>query len=473
MALTESLTFVSATSGSSSISIVVSGTITFNASYVVDQQAVDSGSIINSVNAVASSPAGTNDVSDLSDDGNDSDGNTESDPTVIFISSPPDIVVIKTALVSDTNSNGITDVGDIINYTITISNTGGVTIDDIQITDTLLDGNDNQINSSLSTIFQSATAGSSATKILVGGAINYTASYTVSQNVFDSGSIKNSATVVGSSPGDNNDVSDISDDPNTAALNDPTTISFTSSPSINLLKSATIIDNGNNYLDKGDIIQYSIAVINTGDVTLSDLTLTDTFKDINNNTISLDFGPTFSGASLGSAQGLLQVSETATYTALYVIKQSAVDEGGVKNFAFITASSPGQTANVTDTSDDPSTNQIDDATITSITSTPSLEVTKTVSSTDNNNNGIIDAGDVLYYTIDIINDGQLTLTDINLFDTLTDGDGNNITLTQEPYFVSASSGSNSNTIQVGETSTFKAFYLVKNSVYPQGVLLIQ
>ena len=128
-------------------------------------------------------------------------------------------------------------------------------------------------------------------------------------------------------------------------------------------------------------------------------------------------------------------------------------------------------SNVTDTSDDPSTNQIDDPTITSITSTPSLEVTKTVSSTDNNNNGIVDAGDVLYYTIDIINDGQLTLTDINLSDTLTDGDGNSISLTQEPYFVSASSGSNSNTIQVGETSTFKAFYLVRNSVIPSGSVI--
>ena len=204
-------------------------------------------------------------------------------------------------------------------------------------------------------------------------------------------------------------------------------------------------------------------MINTGDVTLSELTLLDTFKDNSNNTINLDFGPTFSGASLGSAQGLLQVSETATYTALYVIKQGAVDVGGVKNSAFISASSPGQTGNVTDTSDDPSTIQIDDATLTTITSTPSLEVTKTVSTTDNNNNGIIDSGDVLYYTIEILNNGQLTLTDINLLDTLKDGDGNNISLTQEPYFVSASSGSNSTTIQVGETSIFKAFYLVKET----------
>ena len=471
LSLTDPLSFVNATSGSSSISILVSGTLTFNASFIIDQQSVDSGSVINSINAVASSPAGTNDVNDLSDDGNDNDGNTESDPTVIFISSPPKIQVTKIGSVSDTNNDGINNVGDIVNYTITISNTGGLTIDDIELTDTLSDGNDNQINNNLNTIFQSATAGSSATKILVGGTINYTTSYTITQAIFDSGSIKNTVTAVGSSPGDNKDVNDTSDDPNTPALNDPTIISFTSSPSIDLLKSATIIDNGNNYLDKGDIIQYSISVINTGDVTLSDLTLLDTFKDNSNNTINLDFGPTFSGASLGSAQGLLQVSETATYTALYVIKQGAVDVGGVNNSAFISASSPGQTANVTDTSDDPSTIQIDDATITTITSTPSLEVTKTVSTTDNNNNGIIDSGDVLYYTIEILNTGQLTLTDINLSDTLTDGDGNNISLTQEPYFVSASSGSNSNTIQVGETSTFKAFYLVRDSVIPTGSII--
>ena len=185
------------------------------------------------------------------------------------------------------------------------------------MTDTLSDGNDNQINNNLNTIFQSATAGSSPTKILVGGAIDYTTSYTITQAIFDSG-IKNTVTAVGSSPGDNRDVNDTSDDPNTPALNDPTIISFTSSPSIDLLKSATIIDNGNNYLDKGDI-QYQYQWL-TQEMSLSDLTLIDTFKD-NSNNIKSWFWSNIFRTSLGSAQGILQVSETATYTALYVIKQ--------------------------------------------------------------------------------------------------------------------------------------------------------
>ena len=66
----------------------VGAALTYQATHVITQQGVDSGSVINSIYAVASSPAGTNDVNDLSDDGNDNDGNTESDPTVIFISSP-------------------------------------------------------------------------------------------------------------------------------------------------------------------------------------------------------------------------------------------------------------------------------------------------------------------------------------------------------------------------------------------------
>ena len=56
-------------------------------------------------------------------------------------------------------------------------------------------------NNNLNTIFQSATAGSTATNILVGGAVNYTTSYTITQAIFDSGSIKNTVTAVGSSPG--------------------------------------------------------------------------------------------------------------------------------------------------------------------------------------------------------------------------------------------------------------------------------
>ena len=66
-------------------------------------------SVNNSVLATASSPGQTNNVTDTSDDGDDSDGNTEDDVTVVEITPLPEIEATKTATTIDNNSNGIVD----------------------------------------------------------------------------------------------------------------------------------------------------------------------------------------------------------------------------------------------------------------------------------------------------------------------------------------------------------------------------
>ena len=44
------------------------------------------------------------------------------------LSSKPSVEATKTATVSDTNGSGLNDPGDIIIYTITVENTGNVTL---------------------------------------------------------------------------------------------------------------------------------------------------------------------------------------------------------------------------------------------------------------------------------------------------------------------------------------------------------
>ena len=61
---------------------------------------------------------GNNDVTDTSDDGDDTDGNTINDATVVLFKFRS-IEVTKTAVENDTNSNGKTK-GDIIVYNITV-----------------------------------------------------------------------------------------------------------------------------------------------------------------------------------------------------------------------------------------------------------------------------------------------------------------------------------------------------------------
>jgi len=74
-------TFVSSSASSSQGSLAVSEIATYTATYSVTQQAVDSGSVVNTVLATASSPQNTNDVTDRSDNGDDSDGETQDDNT--------------------------------------------------------------------------------------------------------------------------------------------------------------------------------------------------------------------------------------------------------------------------------------------------------------------------------------------------------------------------------------------------------
>ena len=107
-----------------------------------------------------------------------------------------------------------------------------------------------------------------------------------------------------------------------------------------------------------------------------------------------------------SSQGTLKVSETATYIAFYIVQQSAIDAGGVSNQAVASASTP-QSVTVTDTSDDPTTGAANDPTVTTITGSPSIEVTKTATVNDINGDGKIGATDYIYYTIKIENKGNM------------------------------------------------------------------
>ena len=258
--------------------------------------------------------------------------------------------MVKSAVVSDVNGNSITDKDDIITYTIGVKNNGNVTLTGLTLTDTLTDGNTSTLSLDGGPTFVSATTSSTATTLLVSGVATFTASYTISQGALDSGRVLNSVLATASSPGQTNNVSDISDDPSTAAANDKTITTITASPSIEVTKTVTVTDNGDGVTGLRDIVRYTITVKNIGNITLSGLTVSDTLTDANSRTLSLTSGPSFSGANQNSAQGTLKVNETATYSALYLIEQSAIDTGNIINYAVATASSPGNSNNVSDLS---------------------------------------------------------------------------------------------------------------------------
>ncbi|WP_282032734.1 DUF7507 domain-containing protein, partial [Winogradskyella eximia] len=68
---------------------------------------------------------------------------------------------------------------------------------------------------------------------------------------------------------------------------------------------------------------------NTGNVTVSDITLSDTLTDLDGNVLSLLSNPTLTGSSSGSSAASLLVGGSLTYTATYVLDQDDIDAGGV------------------------------------------------------------------------------------------------------------------------------------------------
>ena len=110
----------------------------------------------------------------------------------------------------------------------------------------------------------------------------------------------------------------------------------------------------------GDTINYTITVTNTGNVTLSDISIIDLLTDGNNQTLSLTTPNSF--ASFTLAPGVTEIIQ-----ASYIIEQSAADSGSVNNTASVNATTPDNTT-VSDAMSSP--------VVTITTLTPQIEITK-------------------------------------------------------------------------------------------------
>ena len=121
--------FVSSSLGSPAGTLVVGETATYSFTYALLQSDIDSASLSNTVTANATPFTGGS-ISDVSDDDDDTDGNTIDDPTVDQIGVNAAMQVTKTAS-PDTNVS----VGQTVTYTYRVTNTGNQTITSIFLTD--------------------------------------------------------------------------------------------------------------------------------------------------------------------------------------------------------------------------------------------------------------------------------------------------------------------------------------------------
>uniref|UniRef100_UPI002632CB7E DUF7507 domain-containing protein n=1 Tax=uncultured Psychroserpens sp. TaxID=255436 RepID=UPI002632CB7E len=411
---------------------VGAGTIVYTATYAITQDDIDAGVVTNQATADGSDPQGgtvtddSDDPTDATDNDNNGDGEPD-DPTDTTIPQNPSISIIKESSL-DLGADGVVSVGDIITYTYTVSNTGDVTVFDVSVSE---DAGDFTGTGTLPTpTYQSGGADldleADLEDLAVGaGTIVYTATYAITQDDIDAGVVTNQATADGSDP-QGGTVTDDSDDPTDATDNDnngdgepddPTTTDLPQQPQLDVVKVADILDNGDGVIGVGDVITYTITVTNSGNVSLTNVTIVDTFTDANNIPLTLDSGPTYVSSDLGSTEGNLLVGETATYTATYTITQDDVDAGGLVNSVVADGEGPDGTT-TTDTSDDGDDtdgNTEDDPTVTETDSDFELSITKELDILE----PVI--GDEVTFTITVANEGFVTATGVVVDEVIPSG----------------------------------------------------
>ncbi|WP_210315727.1 SdrD B-like domain-containing protein, partial [Bradyrhizobium sp. cir1] len=156
-------------------------------------------------------------------------------------------------------------------------------------------------------------------------------------------------------------------------------------PALNVTKTVTDVDGDTvtKVVDKaGDVVHYTIAVENTGEVALTGITVTD----------KVEAGGTTNATFVGgdtNSNGKLDVGETWTYTASYTATQDDIDSNGVTGDGDIDNLA---TADSDQTGPDTATASVP------IVLKPALNVTKTVADVDGDTvTKVVDkAGDVVH-----------------------------------------------------------------------------
>jgi uncharacterized repeat protein (TIGR01451 family) len=301
-----------------------------------------------------------------------------------------------------TTTVAITMVGQVVDYSYTVTNTGSVPLSSITVTD-----NGPTFGGILGTNpLQGVNCPS--TVLLSDSSMVCTAQYIVSQtdldNALASNSLsKNVASVAGFPPVG----------PPSIDVSDTVQIPVTPNFALELQKtaSAATVINGSNSttVDAGDIITYTYVVTNTGNATLA-------------NVAPVDNGPTFSGIAGTNAFSPFNPTSTPslapgasfTFTATYTLSQtdinnSALSMGMSRNIATAKGTPPGS----------PEILSPPDTAMVVIPNMPMIGIEKTASPATiilGSNGTTVDAGDQITYTFTVTNTGNISLNNVSVTD---------------------------------------------------------
>jgi len=282
----------------------------------------------------------------------------------------PSLSIVKTV----TSGAGPYGLGDTISYSLVVTNTGNVTLTNVTVNDP-------------NAVLGSCTPIALPADLLAGQTTTCTATHVVTAADVAAGNVHNSATASGTPPA-------TPGDPNPPAIVTPPgeTDSPVSNPGLSITKTVT---SGAGPYGEGDTISYELVVTNTGNVTLTNVSIDDP------------------NAVLGSCTpialpGDLDAGQTTTCTATHVVTAADVAAGNVHNSATAAGTPPATPGNpnppaiVTPPS-------VTDSPVTE----PGLQLVKSAGSP-----GPYEVGDVVEYFFTVTNTGTSVLEDVSISDPL-------------------------------------------------------
>ncbi|WP_223787545.1 beta strand repeat-containing protein [Marinicella meishanensis] len=316
------------------------GTCVLVGTYVVTAADVTNGSITNTGTGDSDETPPANDV------------------LVTPVVGSPALIVSK-ALTGNADEDGSSTIteNDTLTFTITTTNTGNIPLNNVSTSDPMI--TPNTINCGT---------------VAVGGTCVLVGTYVVTAADILNGSINNTGT------GNSNETG-----PETDTLVTP----VVGNPGLDVVKTLTnnADEDGSGTISLNDTLTYTVVATNTGNITLNNVTVTDTLITPNNTTCVT-----------------LAPAATCSLTGTYVVQQADVNAGQISN---------------TGTADSDETPPVQDTINTPLSTNPALSIDKSLTSNaDEDGSGTVTINDTLTFTIVATNVGNVTLNNVVVTDNM-------------------------------------------------------
>ncbi|GAA2114579.1 hypothetical protein GCM10009759_58970 [Kitasatospora saccharophila] len=324
---------------------------TCTATYTVTAQDVSAGTVTNTATATATAATGPDPVSN------------RATATVHAVTAP------GVALAKSVSPGTVDRAGAVLSYSFTVTNTGGVPLVGVHVTETAFTGSGGA---------PLVDCPAAALDLAPGGSVTCTARYTATQADIDAGAITNTATATGRAP------AGFADPVSAEARAD---VTAPAAPALALAKTAGPADTP---LVEGATVTYLLVATNTGNVTLTGPGVQETAFDGHGDRPTLRCPP---GA------GPLAPGATLVCTATYTVTAADVDAGRISNTAAASATAPGDRIVRAEAA----------TAVFPARATPALTLVKTADPAV-----VHRAGDTVRYTFTVTNTGNTVLTGVGV-----------------------------------------------------------